>query len=144
MLAARLVQSPPNLLLHFFHTLRGVHIVKQAQPPVISDQRLCLLLVRPQPRPYNLFPVVRPLPKLSTVVVTASFDFRRALEKIINLASRLACPPARYAPEDERCIDQQVNHERPPIPMLLQQLAQVLRLSDGPRKPVKHETVRTI
>src|ERR1700722_511590 len=100
MLAARVVQSPPNLLLHLFHAPRGVHVVKQAQPPVISGQRLCLLLVGPQPRPYNLFPVVRPLHEFATVVVAASFGFRRALEKIINLTARLACPPARYAPEN--------------------------------------------
>src|SRR5580704_9867063 len=37
-----------------------------------------------------------------------------------------------------------MNHERPPIPMLLQQLAQVLRLCDGPRKPVEYKAVRTI
>src|ERR1700675_932741 len=144
MLAARVVQRPQNLLFHFFHALRGVHIVKQAQPSVIRNQWLGLLLVRPQPRPYNFFPVVRPLLELPAVTIAASFDLRRALEKIVNLAPRLARPPAGDAPENERRIDQQVNHERPPIPMLLQQLAQILRLSDGSRKSVEHKTVRTI
>src|ERR1700676_4116683 len=134
MLAARVVQRPQNLLFHFFHALRGVHIVKQAQPSVIRNQWLGLLLVRPQPRPYNFFPVVRPLLELPAVTIAASFDLRRALEKIVNLAPRLARPPAGDAPENERRIDQQVNHERPPIPMLLQQLAQILRLSDGSRE----------
>ena len=144
MLAARVVQSPPNLLFHFFHALRGVHIVKQAQPSVVRHQRLGLLVIRLQPRRYNFFPVVRPLQQFPAIVVAAPFCLWRALVKIINLAARLAHAPASDAPENQSRIDDQMNHERPPKSMLLQQLAQVLRLSDGPRKSVEHKTVRTI
>src|SRR5579859_5657660 len=141
MFPARLVQGSPHLLFHVFHALGGVHVVEQTQPPVISNQWRCLLLVSPQPRSYNFFPVVRPLQELAAVMIAASFDLRRALEKIINLATGLAQAPAGDPPENQGGIDHQVNHERPPVTMLLPQPAQIPRPSDGSPKPVKHKTV---
>src|SRR5580658_5951271 len=144
MLTSRVVESLQNLLFDFFHALRGVHLVKQAQPPVVRNQRLGLLVIRLQPRRYNFFPVVRPLQQLAAVRIAAPFDSRRTFEEIVNLAARLAHAPAGDAPENQVRINDQVNHERTPESTLLQQLAQVLRLSDGSRKTVENKTVRTI
>src|SRR5690348_12168799 len=144
MLAACLVQSLPDLLFHFAHALGRVHVVKQAQPPVVRNQGRCLLLIRTQPRRHNFYAVVRPLKKLSAVKIAAPLGLRGTVVEIINLAARLARAPAGDAPENQSRIDRQMNHDRPPETMLLQQLTQVLRLSDGTRKAVEHKTVRTI
>src|SRR4029077_15980726 len=137
MLAASVMQSLPDLLLHFRHALGGVHVVKQAEPPVVSNQGRRLLFVRPQPRRYNFFAVVRPLKKLAAVHIAAPLGLRGTVVEIINLSARLARAPASDAPENQGRIDRQMNHDRPPETMLLQQLAQVLRLSDGARKTVE-------
>ena len=63
---------------------------------------------------------------------------------IIDLAAYLTHAPAGDAFQHQRRIQRKMHHQRRPITVLPQQDAQVLRLRDGPGKPVKHKAMRTI
>src|SRR5580704_1534021 len=134
----------PDLLLHFLNTLARVDIFQRSQPPVVTHQRRGLLLVRMQSRCYHFFTIVRPLNQLAAIYIANAFDLRRAVENIINLAALTADPSPGQPPHQDRRPDDHVNHERLLQSMLLQQLAQVPRLSDRPRKTVEDEAVKTI
>src|SRR5207249_1177535 len=141
---ARIADNLEHALLHFFNALRGVHVVQAPEPPVVRHQRLGQLLVSLEPRRYNFFPVVRPLYQLSTVIVAAAIHFWRALVNIINLVAHLTHAPAGDAFQHQRRIQRKMHHQRRPVTVLPQQDTQVLRLRDGPGKPVKHKAMRTI
>src|SRR5262249_61544179 len=63
---------------------------------------------------------------------------------VVNPPRYLADRAAGEPLQQQLKLDHQMNHNRAPKTVLAQQLAQVLRLRDGPRKTIEHETVRAV
>src|SRR5215468_8488765 len=124
--ASNLIRSPSlaHGLLHLprdlCHTLRSIYLVKPPEPPVVDHQRLRLLLVGLQPRGDNLFPVVRALLELSTIVIAAKVGLRWAFVNIVNLAAHLTHPPSGDTPQQQRRIDREINDDRALVSVLPQ------------------------
>src|SRR5882672_817805 len=133
-----------NLPPYFFHAAVGIHIVKRAEPPVILHQGRCQFLVRVQPGRHNFFAIVCAVNQLAAIGIANPLDLRRALVNIINLAAQLAGPSSGQPLHQDRSRNNHVNHERLLETLPPQQLAQILRLGDRSRKPVEHETMRSI
>jgi hypothetical protein len=78
---------------------RAVNSLEPARPLVKINERLCLLLVCPQPNDYFFLAIVFPVLKLDIgMKVTDVFVLRRLEKNIIYLAADRATSPSGHSP----------------------------------------------